>query len=130
MNRVVAVVVAGAIALLLALTGVLDAPHATLLAACVAGIALAWPGVLPAPPALPDLPYHTHPGGRRDLSDLSWSALERDGTVSAKVLTRVESLATSAGATALAHRIATTRSATPAQVLDWLDQIDASNGES
>jgi|GEM_PF-5094401 len=131
MSRIVLAGLSWIVAILLALTSVLDTAHAVLLAGCVTALTVIWPPAVPASPRLPELPFHSHPGGRRDLSDLSWSAFERDGRVSAKVVARVRAVAQSAIADEpQLPAIDATRSPTPAQVLDWLDLIESRQGES
>jgi len=113
MNRVVGACVSWAIALLLAWLGVLDIAHCLLLAGCVTALLLVWPRVLPLPPHLPEIPHHSHPGARRDLSDLSWSVIDRDGRASTKALVRLRALTDFQNP-----------SPSPTEVLRWLDTLN------
>jgi hypothetical protein len=129
-NRVVPLALVWALALVSGLTHVLDPVHTLLLAACATAVTVVWPGPRALPPRLGDLPRHTHPGGRRDLSDLSWAAFERDGRVSDRVVARVRTLALATNLDPVVQAIDATRGPSPAQVTAWLDAIAARQGES
>ena len=118
----VVVVLAGTVAVL----RVLDWPHVVLLAGCVAAMLLVWPHPASSLPRLPELPLHSHPGARRDLSTLSWAAIDREGFVSQAVVNRVRQLAADdPGLESVRRSIDATASASPAQLLRWLDQATA-----
>lgn len=75
-------------------------------------------------PALPDLPFHAHAGARRDVSDLSWWAVDRDGRITAATASRiVAALGDQTGPQAdrLRRRLATRPAPGPATVLNLLD---------
>jgi hypothetical protein len=122
MNKAVLVVVVWAAAAGLALTRTLDLGHAGALAAIVTALALAWPDPAPPGPSLPDLPHLARPGARRDLSELSWSALERDGVLGYRALRRLHTLA-GPDAAPPDQRL------TPAQAVAWLDQLSPDEGD-
>ena len=123
-SRVVGTCLTSAVALLLALTQALDYIHCLLLASSVTALLIVWPRTLPEPPQLPDLPHHAHLGSRRDLSELSWAATDRDGRVSAKALVRVRLLANAADLDEVRDQIDRSSSPSVNQVLRWLDSID------
>jgi len=124
MSKVVLTCLTWVLALALILTRTLDPVHATLLAGCATAIILLWPGILPDIPRLPDLPHHSHPGARRDLSNLSWSTFEMDGRVTPKVQARIRALTEGRPhLDSLRDVIDETPHPTPTQVLDWLDII-------
>ena len=133
-NRIVGIALIALGALALIVTQVLDAPHALILAGCGIAMIIVWPRDLPPAPRLPDMPHHSHAGARADLSYLSWAALERDGRVSRRVVTRI--LALTSGdpkLSAMRQTVEATRSPTPAQVFRWLDAIyliETKNAES
>lgn len=130
-GKIVVICIAWVLAAILIASSVLDPSHALLLAGCATGVILVWPRYLPSPARLADLPYHQHLGGRRDLSQLSWSVFERDGSVSPKARARVVALADDRPDLAgLAATIAGTNSPTPAQVQAWLDLIASDDKET
>jgi len=103
---------------------VLDWPHLVLLAGCVSAVLLVGPNQATNPPRLPDLPPHSHPGARRDLSALSWAAIDREGMVSQALVARAHALTKDDPSLEDVRRcIESARSASPAQVLSWLDQV-------
>jgi len=128
--RIALTAVALAVAVFLVVIGSLDVPHALLLAACVAALAFVWPGPLPGPPALHSPRVHTHAGTRQDLIDLSWWAWEGTHGVSSRLTSRVHALTDDEPSLAsLRQTIENTKAPTTAQVLRWLDAIDAKQGE-
>jgi len=71
------------------------------------------------------LPYHTHAGAHSNLSDLSWTIIELDGTVSSRAVVRVRALADGVPALEpLCRTIDANPHPTPAQVIRWLDIIE------
>jgi len=129
-TRLVLTCVACGVAVFLIAIGSLDVPHALLLAACTTALALAWPDSLPDPPALNPAPSHIHAGTRQDLIDLSWWAWEGNYGVSSRLTARVHALTDDEPSLAsLRQTIENTKAPTTAQVLRWLDAIDAQQGE-
>jgi len=113
------------VALLLALTRVLDAAHAAQLAAVVTALAFVWPTTTDAVNGLPPAPNHSHAGERAEVSRLSWSAIDLDGNVTSRVVSRVLSLAgDDPSLEPLRHTIAATPHPTRSQVIGWLGEID------
>ena len=123
-GRIVGLSIIWALAALLAVVGVLDLAHCLLAAACLTAVVVAWPRTLPEPPRLPMLPHHSHLGARRDLADLSWSATDPDGRVSAKAVRRVRALADISGLAGVQNEIEQVPSPGMTQVFHWLDSID------
>ena len=129
MKRLPGLVVCLVIPVVLGLIRTLDWPHALLLAGCAMSLTLIWPPFLPDPPRLTPLPYHTHLGARTDLSDLSWTAIDRDGAISARAHDRVAQLATTTGLDDLRRTIDATPTPSPAQVRAWLGTIHTAQGD-
>jgi len=102
----------------LTLTHVLDISHAALLAGVLTGLILAWPVETADAPRLPDQPFRSRPGARRDLSYLSWSVFTSDGLISAPARDRLDRLADEAHCPELPPR------AGPAQVRACLTAIE------
>ena len=126
MSRLVPIAVSWVLALILGLFQVLDWPHLVLLAGCATALVLVFSHTDTASPHLPDLPLHSRPGARRDLSALSWSAIEREGYVSPAVVARVRVIAAADPGLEPLHRtIAASPRPSPSQVLRWLDTIEA-----
>ncbi|MDR0848946.1 MAG: hypothetical protein LBN10_07900 [Propionibacteriaceae bacterium] len=124
--RIALTITTWVLALLLSLTHLIDTPHTLLLAVCVTALCLAWPEEMNSGPRLPVLPFHTHFGARRDLSELSWWAFDRDGRASARVVSRVRALAEDAPSLdPVREAIDTSSSPSFTQILSWLDAIDA-----
>lgn len=114
-----------AIALLLALTRVLDAAHAVQIAAVVMALAFVWPTDTAVAAVLPPAPNHSHAGERAEVSHLSWSAIDIDGKVTSRVVSRVLSLASdNPSLEPLRRTIAETPHPTRGQVIGWLNEID------
>jgi hypothetical protein len=124
--RIALAIMTWVVALVLSLTHLIDTAHVLLLAVCVTALCLAWPKEMNIGPRLPVLPFHTHLGARHDLSELSWSAFDRDGRPSPRVISRVRALAEDAPSLNFVREaIDTSSSPTFTQILSWLDAIDA-----
>ncbi len=131
-KRVAAIAAVWAVSIVLALTRILDAPHCLLLAGAVTALIVAWPHGTTIESDLPELPLHSHPGGRRDLSELSWSLFDRSGRATPRIMARVTKLADEAGLADLSRTIASKDNATLSELQRWLNLIDHHNhqGES
>ncbi|MDR2975541.1 MAG: hypothetical protein LBV00_12695 [Propionibacteriaceae bacterium] len=121
-------VVIWAICVALGLFHVLDLPHTCLVAAGLTAVIVIWPTVWPTVTQLPELPIETHLGGRSDLSELAWRAFGRPGRASTKAMARLRALTDESEALEpLRRQIDANSAPTPAEVLHWLDLIDATN---
>ncbi len=116
-------VIAWALALGLILSHALDIPHALLLAGLVTALTVVWPSDDAASPELPKVPLPSRPGGRRDLSELSWSLIDRVGRANPRTMKRIGALAAEAGLDDLSRDIAARPTASLRQLHRWLDAI-------
>lgn len=123
-GRIVGTSIIWVLTALLAVFGILDLVHCLLLACCVTVVVIAWPRTLPETPVLPLPPHRSHLGARRDLADLSWSATDPDGRVSAKAVARVRALADISDLDGVRSEIEEVPSPGMTQVFHWLDSID------
>lgn len=91
---VVAVLVAAAVVALV-VAGVLDAPHAVLLACVVVVVTALWRSTAADGDELgwPHRATDERAGGRAGVSDLGWQVFGRDGRVTDRVVARVRALA-------------------------------------
>jgi len=117
----------GLAALALAVTKTLDVWHVVVLAGVIVAAIVAGSHQQPAAePTLPDLPYHAHAGARRDLSDLSWRAVDRDGRITSATARRILAAVaddTSPAAVRLRQRLANPPLPGPTTLLGLLDPL-------
>jgi hypothetical protein len=119
-GRVVGIVLVWLTAAAIIVFRVLDPAHGIILAGVATAVILALPREDAAQFEFDDPPQHSHAGGRRDLSELSWSAFDRDGHVTPQLRTRLAALTTDQP---LQNEIET-KPAGPVQVLSWLNTIE------
>ncbi|ACZ30806.1 hypothetical protein Xcel_1786 [Xylanimonas cellulosilytica DSM 15894] len=92
-RHVIVGIAAAAFAAMLVGIGAVDVTRAAVLVIVVLAVSLIL-GMLPGTdPGWPRPPAEDRPGGRKDLSELAWAALTRDGHVAERVLRRVRRIA-------------------------------------
>ncbi|QAY71016.1 hypothetical protein [Xylanimonas protaetiae] len=92
-RSILVVVLAATVGVLLVAVGGADVPHAVLLVVLALAGFLALGGLPSLDAPWPKPPTENRPGGRKDVSELSWAAFTRDGLVTERVLRRVRLIA-------------------------------------
>jgi hypothetical protein len=123
--RITVSAIAWILAVAAAFCRVIDPGHAVILAAALTAILLALPREQLEQYDLDRVPDRPHPGGRHDLTDLSWSAFDRTGHATGTLRKRLSALCSgNPGLDPVRAQIESKRLADENRVLTWLKIIE------